>query len=70
MSFQKVKTISFCVGQKHYSGAKTINGEIVFNGKTGKEYKLLVGRFLNCYRKKSIFVKDKTIEVEGPGDFF
>ena len=70
MSFQKFKTNSFCVGQKHYSGAKTINGEIVFNGKTGNECNLIVGQFSNCYRKKSIFVKDNTIKVEGPGDFF
>ena len=33
MGFQKYKTNSYCVGQKHYSGLKNINGEITFNKK-------------------------------------
>ena len=28
MKFQKYKTNSFCVGQKHYSGTKNTVGEI------------------------------------------
>ena len=33
MSFQKFKTNSYCVGQKHYSGTKNIAGEITINKK-------------------------------------
>ena len=43
MSFQKVKTNSYCVCQKHYTVTKNVNGEVVFFKKTGKEIKLLVG---------------------------
>ena len=30
MSFQKFKNNSHCVGQEHYSGTKSIVGEITF----------------------------------------
>ena len=33
MSFQKYKTNSYCVGQKHYTGKKNIVGEITLNKK-------------------------------------
>ena len=52
MSFQKFKTNSFCVGQKHYFGTKNIVGEITFYKKTGSEVKLLVGQCSLCNRKK------------------
>ena len=52
MSFQKFKTNSYCVGQKHYSATKNITGEITINKKTGKEIKLLVGKCVICDRKK------------------
>ena len=32
-SYQKFKANSYCVGQKHYSGTKNINGETIFNKK-------------------------------------
>ena len=70
MSFQKYKTNSYCVGQKHYSGTKDIAGEITLNKKTGKEIKLLVGKCVVCSRKKSMIVSDNTIKAEGLGDFF
>ena len=70
MSFQKFKTNSFCVGQKHYSGTRNKVGEITFNKKNGKEIKLLVGQCSICNRKKSIIVSNNTIQVEGLGDFF
>ena len=70
MSFQKFKTNSYCVGQKHYSGTKNIVGEITLNKKTGREIKLLVGQCSICNRKKSMIVSDNTIEAEGLGDFF
>ena len=52
MSFQKFKTNSYCVGQKHYSGTKNFVGEITVNKKTGREIKLLVGQCSICNRKK------------------
>ena len=70
MSFQKYKTNSYCVGQKHYSGTKNIVGEITLNKKTGREIKLLVGQCSICNRKKSMIVSDNTIKAEGLGDFF
>ena len=70
MSFQKYKTNSYCVGQKHYSGTKNIIGEITLNKKTGRETKLLVGQCSICNRKKSMIVSDNTIQAEGLGDFF
>ena len=53
MSFQKFKTNSYCVGQKHYRGTKNIAGEISINKKTGREIKLLVGQCSICNRKKT-----------------
>ena len=70
MSFQNFKTISFCVGQKPYSGTKNIVREITFNKKTGKKIKFLVGRCSLCNRKKSMIVSDNTIKAEGQGSFF
>ena len=70
MSFQKFKTNSYCVGQKHYSGTKNIIGEITLPKKTGREIKLLVGQCSICNRKKSMIVSGNTIQAEGLGDFF
>ena len=70
MSFQKFKTNSFCVGQKHYSGTKDRVGEKTYIEKTGKEVNLLVGKCVICNRKKSMIVGDNTIQAEGLGDFF
>ena len=70
MSFQKFKTNSYCVGQKHYSGTKNIIGEITLNKMTGREIKLLVGQCSICNRKKSMIVSDNTIQAEGLGSFF
>ena len=70
MSFQKFKTNSYCVGQKHYSGTKNIIGEITLNKKTGREIKLLVGQCSICNRKKSMIVSVNTIQAEGLSSFF
>ena len=70
MSFQKFKTNSYCVGQKHYSGTKNIVGEITLNKKTGREIKLLVGQCLIGNRKKSMIFSENTKKAEGLGDFF
>ena len=51
MSFRKIKTNSYCIGGKHYSGTKNIAGEMTINKKTGKEVKLLVGKCVICDRK-------------------
>ena len=64
MSFQKCKTSSYCMSQKHCSGTKNIVGEIAFNKKTGKEIKLIVGHCSICDRKKSMIVSDNTIQAE------
>ena len=70
MSFQKFKTNSCCLGQRHYSGTKNITGEIAYNKKTGREIKLLVGKCVICDKRKSMIVSDNTIIAEGLGDFF
>ena len=70
MSFNKIKTDSYCVGGRHKSGTKNIVGEITINKKTGKEVKLLVGRCGICNRKKTMIVSDNVIQAEGLGDFF
>ena len=70
MSFQKNKTDSYCVDQKHYSGTKNTVGEMTFNKKTGREIKILVGQCSICNRKKSMVVSDKTIQAEGLAGFF
>ena len=70
MNSQKFKTDSYCVGGRHRSGTKDITGEITVNKKTGKDTKLLVGKFVICNRKKSMIVSDNTIKAEGLGDFF
>ena len=70
MSFQKFKSDSYCVGGKHRSDTKNINGEITVNKKTGKQIKLLVGKCVICDRKKSMIVSDNTIQAEGLGNFF
>ena len=64
MSFQKLETYSYCVGQKHYSATKNIVGDITFNEKNGKEIKLRVGQFTICNRKKSMIVSDNTIVAQ------
>ena len=70
MSFQKIETISYCVGGRHRSATINIVGDITINKKTGKEVKLLVGRCVICNRKKTMIVSDNVIQAEGLGDFF
>ena len=69
MSFQKFKTNSHCVRQKHYSGPKNFVVEITNNKKSGKEIKLIVGQCSIGNRKKSMIVSDNTIQAEGLGNF-
>ena len=70
MSSQKFQSDSYCVGGRHRSCTRNINGEIRNNKKTGKEIKLLVGQCMVCNRKKSRIVSDNVIQAEGLGDFF
>ena len=70
MNSQKFATDSYCVGGRHRSGTKDINGEITVNKKAGKDTKLLVGKCVICNRKKSMIVSDNTIKAEGLGSFF
>ena len=51
MTFNKLKTNSYYVGSKHYSGPKIFAGEITINKKTGKGIKLLVGKCMICDEK-------------------
>ena len=70
MTFNKIKTDSYCVGGRHRSATKNIVGDITINKKTGKEVKLLVGKCRICDRKKTMIVSDNVIQAEGLGDFF
>ena len=49
---------------------KNNNGEITFSKKTGKKIKSLVGKCVFCDRKKSMIVRDHTIEAEILGNVF
>ena len=53
MSFQEFKSDSYCVGGRHRSSTKDIVGDIIINKKTGREFKLLVGKCVICNRKKN-----------------
>ena len=70
MISHKFEKISYCVGGKHRSGSKNITGEKTINKKTGREIKILVGKCVDCNRKKSVNVSDNTIRAESLGDFF
>ena len=70
MSFQKIKSCSYCVGGRHRSATKNIVGDITINKKTGKEVKLLVGKCVICDRKITMIVSDNVIQAGGLGDFF
>ena len=69
-SFRKIKSYSYCLGQKHYTGTKNFVAEITFNKRTGREIKLLVGQCVICNKKKSKIVSDNTMQAESLGDCF
>ena len=69
MSFQKLKSDSYCVGGRHRSATTNVVGDISIIKKTGKEVKLLVGKCVICDRKKTMIVSDNVIKSEGLGDF-
>ena len=70
MTFIKFKSISYCVGGKHYSATTNIKGDITQNKKTGAQVKLLSGTCVTCKRNKSMIVFDQTILAQGLSDFF
>ena len=64
MSFQKVKSDSYCVGGRHISATKNIYGDI-----TSKSNIVLIGYCLICDRKKTTIVSDNNIHAERLIDF-
>ena len=64
-SFNKIKTNTYCVGGRHYSGNNKIRGVV-----SAKGTKLLKGNCIKFKRNKSRTVSDATIEAEGLKDFF
>ena len=65
MSFQKVKSDSYCVGGRHRSAISIIYGVI-----SSKGCKVLIGYCSICIRKKPMTISDNTIQAKGLGDIF
>ena len=65
MSFQKIKSDSYCVGGRHRSATVKIYGDI-----TSKGSKVLIGYCSICNRKKNMTVSDNTIKAEELSSFF
>ena len=65
MSFQKLKSDSYCVGSRQRSAREIFNGD-----RTSKGSKVLICYCSVCNRKKSMTVSDKTIQAESLADFF
>ena len=65
MSFQKLKSESYCVGGRHRSATKNIYDDI-----TSKGTKVLIDYCSISNRKKSMTVSDNTIKTESLGDIF
>ena len=70
MSFQEIKIVFYCDGQKHNSGTKNNVGGITFKEKTGREINLIVGQSSLCNKRAKMIVSDNTIEAGGLGDYF
>ena len=64
MSFQKIKTNSYCVGGTHRSATKKFYGD-----RTSKGSKVLFGYCSIC-NKTNLWIIDNTIQAEGLGGFF
>ena len=65
MSFQKLKSVGYCVDGRHRSATSKIYDYI-----TSKVSKVLIGWRSICKRTKSMTVSDITIQAEGLGSFF
>ena len=64
MSFQKLKSDSFCVGGRNRSAASKNYDDI-----TSKDSKLLIDFCSICNGKKSMTVSDSTIKADGLSNF-
>ena len=58
-NFNKFKTNSYCVVDRHYSGTNNIRGVV-----SAKGTKILKGNHVKCKRSKSMTLSDATIEAE------
>ena len=56
---------SFCAGEKHQSATKTMEG-----ASTKTDHELLVGKCVQCNRKKSMIVSDNAAAPEYLNEFF
>ena len=65
MTFNKFKSVSYCVGGRHRSARVKNYGDV-----TSKGTKVLIGYCSICNRKKSTTVSDDTRRAGGLGDFF
>ena len=65
MTFEKLKTDSYCVGGRHRSSTINLYGDI-----TSKGSKVLIGHCSFSNRKITVTVSDNTIQAKGLGDFF
>ena len=65
MSFNEIKSGSYCVGGRHRSSTKLNYSDI-----TSECIKVLVGYCSICNRKKTMTISDNTIQAEGLGSFF
>ena len=68
MSFQRVRSVSYCVGGRHRSATKNIHGDIT--NITSTASKVLIDFCSICNRKNSMTVSDNTIPAEGLCEFF
>ena len=59
MSYEKLKTTSFCVGSRQNSATISIKSDITRTG-----HKLPIGKCGLCKRKKPTIVSDNTIQAE------
>ena len=65
VSFEKVETISNCVGRHHRTATISIEG-----GVTGTGLKMILSKCYQRDSKKSIAVGDITIRAKTSGNFF
>ena len=65
MSFQKFKTISYCVGGRFWLAATNVYGDI-----SSKGVNVMIGPCSTCNRKVSMTGSHNTIVAKRLGDFF
>ena len=65
ISFEEIKTKSYCVGGRHRSSITNI-----FGGRTSKSDKVFLARVHYVIEKKSLTVSHNIVAAESLGDFF